>query len=86
MVKRLALNLKKLSTQPVLERLVRSMNSGAPMEEMEHDIYMEAAIYEVVAFLARRDAKRAREAAMALDPFWVDLETPEDFLLVFDKI
>jgi hypothetical protein len=85
MLKEVARIFKRLSNKSHLKKWISSFDRDVTTIAWEHDIYTEAAIYEVVAFIARRDARIARSAAMLLDPFWIELETPEDYLLVFDK-
>jgi hypothetical protein len=49
------------------------------------DEFVQAALYEAVAFIARREVRCAREAIHHLDGPWIDLEHPEDLTILFDN-
>jgi len=76
---------KKLSNTNTLKKWIRAFDRDVTQLHWEHDFMIEAALYEIISFIARRDSRIARNAALMLDPFWIDLETAEDYLLVFDK-
>lgn len=50
-----------------------------------YDEHIQAALYEIIAFVARRHLKLAKEAIFVLDDVWIDIESAEDFELLFDS-
>ena len=52
----------------------------------EQDEFIQAALYEIISFLARRETRLAREAISHLDGPWMDLTHPEDLVVLFDKL
>lgn len=85
MIHEMADTFKALSNSSRLRKWVRAFDRDVSTLHWEHCYFIEAALYEIIAFIARRDARIARTAALMLDPHWIELEEPEDYLLVFDK-
>jgi len=52
----------------------------------EQDEFIQAALYEIISFIARRETKLVREAIFHLDGPWIDLTHPEDIQVLFDKL
>jgi hypothetical protein len=67
----------KLSNITTLPHILESID--------ERDEFIQAALYEIISFVARRETRLAREAIFHLDGPWLDLEHPEDLALLFDK-
>lgn len=76
---------KKLANKGTLKKWLRAFDRDVTTLSFDYCYHIEAMIYEIIAFIARRDARVARSAALLLDPFWIELETKEDYLLIFDK-
>lgn len=85
MIQEVAQIFRKLSNKNTLKKWFRAFNRDVTTIPWDYCYHIEAALYEVLSFIARRDARIARSAALLLDPFWIELETPEDYLLIFDK-
>ena len=49
------------------------------------DEFLQAALYETISFVVRREVGLAREALAALDGPYLDLRHPEDLALLFDN-
>jgi len=49
------------------------------------DEFLQAAIYEAISFVVRREIGAAREALVLLDGPYIDLRHPEDLALLFDN-
>lgn len=49
------------------------------------DEFIQAALFETISFIVRREVRCAREAISHLDGPWIDLDHPEDLTLLFDK-
>lgn len=49
------------------------------------DEFIQAALFETISFIARRETKMAREAISHLDGPWIDLQHPEDLTILFDN-
>jgi len=70
----------------ILKGLGNRGNLGQILEGLdEQDVFIQAAIYETISFIARRETRYAREAISRLDGIWLDLDHPEDLTLLFDN-
>ena len=49
------------------------------------DEFLQAAIFEAISFVVRREVGLAREALATLDGPYLDLRHPEDLALLFDN-
>jgi len=59
---------------------------SARLKRMETlDEFIQAALFEAVSFIVRREIRCAREAISHLDGPWIDLDHPEDLDLLFDN-
>jgi len=86
MIVEVAHHFRRLCNRSHLNKMVSTMGADefdAPVPES--DPLIEAALFETIAFLARRDIRRGREAADLLDSTWLDFDTEGDYLLVFDN-
>ncbi len=70
--------LNSLSNQSTLVVKLREID--------EEDEFIQAALYEAISFIARRETRLAREAISHLDGPWLDLGHPEDLTILFDKL
>jgi hypothetical protein len=49
------------------------------------DPFLGAALCEAISLVSRTSLRVAREAARVVDPYWLDVETPEELWLLFDN-
>ena len=71
----------------MFKELALPSHLGAVLKRMDdQDEFIQAALFEAISFIARRDTHRAREAISLLDGPWIDLEHPEDLALLFDNL
>ena len=77
MILEVAREFKRLSVRP---------NLPITLEKIEReDEFIQAALYETIAFIGRRDLRIAREALHSIDQMWIDLERAGDIDFIFDK-
>jgi hypothetical protein len=77
--------LRKLSWPHVLRRRLLSIDRDQRDTTLDVDPFIGAALCEAIALVSRTSLRVAREAAMAVDPYWLDIESPEQLWLLFDN-
>jgi hypothetical protein len=63
---------------------LRRIGIDEKMDDGKWDPYLQAAVLEIVALVCRNNLRVARESARAVEPYWLDVQTQEDFFLLFD--
>jgi len=70
----------------IFKELSSLVHLKAALNRIEHiDEFIQAALFETISFIVRREVGVAREAISKLDGPWIDLEHPEDLTILFDK-
>lgn len=77
--------LRKLSYPHILRLRLLSIDRDQRDAMTDVDPFIGAALCEAVALVSRTSLRVAREAAMAVDPYWLDVESPEQLWLLFDN-